>query len=42
MFLIPEAWQPIAKTKLGDVDLTQPSSIQKFNLSGAGVPGSAK
>lgn len=42
MYLIPEAWQPIAKTKLGDVDLTQPSSIQKFDLSGAGVPGSAK
>ena len=35
-------WQPIAKTKLGDVDLQKPSSIQTFNLSAAGVPHSAK
>ncbi len=35
-------WIPIAKTKLGTVDLTAPNSIQEFDLSAAGVPPEAK
>ena len=34
-------WEPIAKTKLGDIDLTIPTSSQNFNLTSAGVPKGA-
>ena len=37
-----EQWEPLAKTKIGDVDLTNSTSTQDFNLTSAGVPTAAK
>ena len=41
MYLIPQAWTSVAKTKLCDVNLKELYSNQPFNLLSAGVPRSA-